>query len=119
MKNKQKEKHAVKKIFIETVPLILGVAAAYFFWENNVLLTVLFLLTITLILKTNYKQGDFFALFYGFIIGIIIEIIGTSVSGYQSFANPDFLGIPIWLPIAWAFGFMLMKRIGIIIYQSR
>ena len=52
---------------------------------------------------------------YGILVGIVVEVIGTQISGYQSFTKPDFGGIPIWLPIAWGYGFVAMKRIGFIL----
>ena len=54
-------------------------------------------------------------LIYGIIAGIVIEVIGTQVAGYQSFIKPDFAGIPFWLPVSWGYGFILMKRISLII----
>jgi len=70
-----------------------------------------------IVLEIKYYPGDFQALIYGFIIGLIVEITGNYFVGYQNFANPSFLGIPAWLPIAWAYGFMAMKRIGVLIYK--
>lgn len=106
-------------IFLETLPLLIGIFLTYLFWKNNIILLAVYLIAISIILKIKYQRGDLSALFYGFIIGLIVETIGTSVSHYQSFANPDFLGIPMWLPIVWAYGFMLMKRIGVIIYNTK
>ena len=106
-------------IFLETSPLLIGILLTYLFWKNNIILSIIYLVAILIILKVKYYQGDLFALIYGFVIGLLVETIGTSVSHYQSFANPDFLGIPMWLPIVWAYGFMLMKRIGVIIYDTK
>ncbi len=61
------------------------------------------------------KKIEFYILFYGLIAGFIIETIGTQVSGYQSFTQPDVLGIPYWLVVSWGYGFILMKRISLII----
>ena len=107
------------RIAMETMPLLIGIALAYLFWTNNALLTILYLAIIAAILFVRRFPGDVHALVLGFFIGLLIEVTGTSVSGYQSFMNPDFLGIPVWLPVAWAFGFMMMKRIGMIIHESR
>jgi len=64
----------------------------------------------------RHRDNSEFAIFiYGIIIGGLVEVIGTQVSGYQSFAEPDFLGIPMWLPVVWGYGFVAMKRIGIIL----
>ncbi len=107
------------QIFWETLPLLLGIILTGLLWKHNFLLTIIYLIVIAVILKIKHYHGDIHALIYGYVIGFIIETIGTSIAGYQSFTNPDFWGIPFWLPIAWAYGFMLMKRIGIIIYEAQ
>jgi len=106
-------------IFLETLPLLIGIFLTYLFWKNNIILLAVYLIAILIILKIKYQRGDLFALCYGFIIGLLVETVGASVSRYQSFANPDFLGIPMWLPVVWAYGFVLMKRIGVIIYDAK
>lgn len=111
-------KDAIVKIFLETVPILIGVVLTYFFWKNNFLLTVLFAALLAATLKIKYYPGDLFALLYGSAIGFALEVFQTSVAKFHSFSNPDFLGIPVWMPFVWGYGFMLMKRIGIIIYRE-
>lgn len=75
-------------------------------------------MVLTLGLINFHKDKTEFIIFaYGILIGIIVEVIGTQVSGYQSFTRPDFGGIPMWLPIAWGYGFIAMKRIGLILKE--
>jgi len=105
----------ISKIFLETLPVFGGILLSYLFWQNNLLLFTIYL-TLTFGLIYLHKDKSEFLIFaYGVIIGIIIEVVGTSISGYQSFTNPDFLGIPIWLPVVWGYGFIAMKRISLII----
>lgn len=103
------------KIFLETLPIVLGIFLSYLLWQNTVLLFLVYL-TFTLGLIYLHKDKTEFIIFaYGILIGILVEVVGTKVSGYQSFTKPDFLGIPIWLPIVWGYGFIAMKRIGAIL----
>ena len=103
------------KVFIETLPILFGILLSYLFWQNNVLLFIIYLV-LTLGLIYFHKDKTEFAIFtYGILIGAIVEVIGTQISGYQSFAKPDFGGIPMWLPIVWGYGFVAMKRIGFVL----
>lgn len=103
------------KILKETWPIIIGIVLSYFFWLDNYWLLGMYLV-ISLVLIWWHKDHTEYAIFgYGILIGLLVEIVGTEVSGYQSFTKPDFLGIPIWLPVAWGYGFVAMRRIGDII----
>jgi len=115
---KKRKPNYLYKIFLETIPLIIGVILTAILWKHNVLLSVLFIIIIIVVLEVKYQPGDFQTLLYGLVAGFIIEVTGNYIIGYQQFTNPNFLGIPIWLPVAWAYGFMVMKRIGVIIYKS-
>ncbi len=101
------------KILLETLPIFLGIVLSFLFWQNNILLFIIYL-TLTLILIYLHKDKSELIIFgYGTLIGIIVEVVGTKISGYQSFTKPDLFGIPLWLPIAWGYGFVAMKRIGL------
>lgn len=105
----------LRSIFLETMPILLGVVLSYFLWQYGVLLAVVYL-TLTLALIYAHKdKSELVIFFYGVLVGLLVETVGTSVSGYQSFAEPDFAGIPVWLPIVWGYGFIAMKRIGVIL----
>jgi len=113
----------MKKIWVhilwELAPILVGILLSYLFWRNNFLLAGIYLGLIGFLLKLKFQAGDWHALAIGFLVGLAVEVIGTSVSGYQVFVNPDFWGIPIWLPIAWAYGFLAMKRVGVLVHSSR
>ena len=103
------------KVFIETLPILFGILLSYLFWKDNVLLFIIYLV-LTLGLIYFHKDKTEFVIFaYGILIGVIVEVIGTQISGYQSFTKPNFGGIPMWLPIVWGYGFVAMKRIGFVI----
>ncbi len=71
-----------------------------------------------LIFFSKDRKVEMWIFFYGLTAGAFIEIIGTKISGYQNFENPDILGIPYWLLVAWGYGFVLMKRIGLILKNN-
>ena len=103
------------KVLIETLPILFGILLSYLFWQSNVLLFIIyFVLTLGLIYFHKDKT-ELVVFIYGILIGTIVEVIGTQISGYQSFTKPDFGGIPMWLPIVWGYGFVAMKRIGFVL----
>ncbi|MEK6837384.1 MAG: hypothetical protein AABX69_01925 [Nanoarchaeota archaeon] len=105
-------------ILLQTSPIAAGAVVTYFFWQNSIVLTTIFVGMVTALLLFTYQKGDIFALIYGTILGFLLEVFEIKVAGFHSFSNPDVLGMPFWMPIAWGYGFVLMKRIGIIIYKD-
>jgi hypothetical protein len=47
---------------------------------------------------------------FGAIIGLIAEVVAVHFGAWQ-YTNPSLLRVPIWLPIAWGFVVVLIKRI--------
>lgn len=105
------------KIFLQIIPVFFGLFFGSFLWHNNYILALVFLTIIIVMLLIKHYPGDIVALILGIVMGLVIEIIGTYFVGYQSFTNPDFFGIPVWLPFAWGYSLMVMKRIGVIVYE--
>lgn len=82
------------------MPLFVGILLSYLFWRSNLLLLIIYsVFVIGLIYFGKDKKTEFLIFVYGSIVGFIIETIGTQISGYQSFAQPDALGIPYWLVV--------------------
>ncbi len=105
-----------KQITIHSLPLAFGILLSYLFWRSNFILLAIYLaLVLFIILFGKDKKIELWIFIYGLIAGFIVETIGTQISGYQSFTQPDIWGIPYWLIISWGYGFILMKRIGLII----
>lgn len=103
-------------VLLHSIPLVLGIFLSYFLWRSNMLLLIAYLVaTAVVIVSGKDRRTESMVFIYGMVVGFIIETVGTSVSGYQSFANPDMLGIPLWLVVTWGYGFVLMKRVGLII----
>jgi hypothetical protein len=104
------------KILLHTLPLMAGVGVSYFFWRSNTTLFIIYaFLVLALILAGKDKKVESLILAYGLIGGFAIETFGTHISGYQSFSIPQIWGIPYWLVVSWGYGFILMKRVGLII----
>ena len=103
-------------ILFHSLPLAVGMLLSFFLWRSNMALLAAYITaTVTVILTGKDRKTETMIFCYGALVGLVIETIGTSVSGYQSFANPDLIGIPYWLVVTWGYGFILMKRVALII----
>ncbi|MBI2176571.1 hypothetical protein HYU40_04485 [Candidatus Woesearchaeota archaeon] len=111
-------KKAIAQIALETLPLLFGAVIAYFLWSHTVLFSVILLAMIGLLFSIKRLHGDIFAFGYGMLMGFVIEVFETDIAHIHTFAAADLFGMPLWMPIIWGYGFVLMKRIGIIIYED-
>ncbi len=104
-------------ILMQSTPVLamIGLIAVV---KNDYYLTVLYLLIIFISLVFSYQKGDYKYLLFGFFIMIISEYIFIS-TGVETFMRNSLFGImPLWLPILWAYAFLVMKR-SIIILGDR
>jgi hypothetical protein len=100
-----------KELIFEIVLFSVGIAAISLFYKNNILLTFLLIVAWLVGIKFWHKKHDVYFFISGAIIGPVGEIICIYFGVWQ-YTNPTFLGIPLWLPFAWGFATMLIKRIG-------
>ena len=72
-----------------------------------------FVLVVTLIMfaiRDHHREPFLFLLGLG--AGFIVEV-GTRVLGYQQvWTHASLFGVPLWLPILWGVGFVLITRLG-------
>lgn len=104
-------KRLEKELFLEIFLFAGGIATIILFFNHNVLLTFLLLFIWSIGIKFWHKKHDVYFFVTGAIIGPSAEIICISFGVWQ-YTNPTFLGIPLWLPFAWGFATMVIKRIS-------
>lgn len=100
-----------KELLFELFVFIICVAAISLLYMNNLMLSVVLLAVWGAALKFWHKKDDFVIFICGGIIGPIAEIVFVYFGVWQ-YANPTFLGIPVWLPLAWGFATILIVRVA-------
>lgn len=100
-----------KELLFDIVLFGVGILFIVLFYQNNILLTALLLVAWLFALKFWHKKHDAYFFIVGAIVGPIGEIIAIYFGVWQ-YANPSFLGIPMWLPFVWGLAIVLIKRIA-------
>lgn len=107
-----------KQIIANLFPFFLAAGLIYLFWrQSHLLLFLYFSVLIIEILLGRDRIGETKLVVWGIVWGFLLETIGV-LSGYHTFNNPDFMGIPLWLPIFWGYGFITAKRVSSIVYTG-
>ncbi|MHB0977966.1 MAG: hypothetical protein ACYC1K_00960 [Minisyncoccota bacterium] len=78
-------------------------------------LTIIALLFCALIFKVQIHKNEYKVFLLGLLIGSFIEIVLGLISRKQFWDDASLFGIPFWLPIAWAIGFVIITRVGMTI----
>jgi hypothetical protein len=100
-----------KELLFEVVLFSMGVSFISLFYKENLLLVALLILTWAIGVMFWHTKHDVYFFVIGAIVGPIGEIVCIHFGAWQ-YANPTFLGIPIWLPFAWGTATMMIKRVA-------
>jgi len=94
----------------EFVPFVLMLILTFIFnTEFGIFFIGIFLVFYTFWHK--YDKGEIYLFFIGIFIGLILELIGNVALG-QQWAEASFFRVPIWLPLFWGYGFVVIRRVG-------
>jgi len=100
-----------KELILDLILFCLGLTEISLFYMNNFLLIILLLITWLIGIKLWYEDYDIYFLLTGAVIGTVGEIVCIHF-GVWTYTNPTFLGVPVWLPLAWGLTTILIKRIA-------
>ncbi len=103
---------AVKKdLLLGFLILAFEILLFYFFWKENIVLTVLLLAISAVILLGFSSREEKVLYFVCFILGPIFDL--TLVPrGVWAYGNPFMFGVPLWLPFAYGIGTVMIVKIG-------
>ena len=102
-------KKKITHILANVIPIILMIALIPFI-TNDYMLALVYLIIIAVALALKCEKMDFLFLILGFFVMIASEYFFIS-TGVEVFQRQTLLNaMPIWLPVLWAYGFVVMKR---------
>lgn len=112
--NKMTLKEKILQICLNAIPIVVMIAIIPVF-KNDYVLAGIYVLIIAISFVIKYKKKDYLFLSCGFIIMMISEFYFIS-TGVETFNRDSLFGaMPIWLPVLWAYGFVAMKRVIVIL----
>mgnify|MGYP001614106934 CR=1 FL=1 len=107
----------IKEIVKQLLPFLAAFLVPIFS-SSEILFTFIVLLLIGISFKLSYVKNEEFVVLSGIIIGLIIEVVLGLVYRNQFWENASLIGVPIWLPLIWGYGFLIIRRIGNIIIKA-
>ena len=98
-------------ILFQIAPLFL-VLAVFIFTQHELIVTLCIAAMILGSFSIRYYAGEWKVLILGMLLGFTFEILGDLIYKAQYWENASLLGIPLWLPLMWGYGFIFIRRIG-------
>ena len=85
------------------------------FVQNDALLAIIYIAIIMVAFIIKREKGDSIFFFFG-LIGLFVSEYFFISTGVETFVRRSLFGImPLWLPILWAYAFVVIKRSIIIL----
>jgi hypothetical protein len=99
------------ELMVELAVFSLQVASIVLLWRNNLLLFVVMLVECLIALSLWHERYDlsFFLLIAG--LGSLAEAVFVCFGVWQ-YANPTFLGMPLWFPLAFGTSGLIGERLA-------
>ena len=111
------KKEALKEVLIELIPFLLALIIA-FYVKQEIAITIILAAVLLISFKMKYHKKEGLLLFTGIITGLIFEISGNFFYKLQYWSSGSIYGMPLWIPLLWGYGFILIRRIGNIIVRD-
>jgi len=113
----------IKAVIIELIPLFIAAIITSYLktitnFTGELLITLTYSLIILILFLTRYKKQELKIFIFGVIAGIIVEAWGKIILLFSWQTFNSIFPIPLWLPIAWGFAFIIMRRIGNIMLKK-
>ena len=90
---------------------VLNTLLIYYLWQNNIALTVIFIVISAFVLLKWADKEERIVYFASFVLGPIFDLI-LIPRGVWAWGNPSLFGIPLWLPLSYGILIVTAVKIG-------
>ena len=114
----------IKEVLIELIPFFIAIIITTPLQLTNpgptseVLMTLVYIILLISLFKIKYQIQELKLFFLGVICGIIVEGWGKIIFLFSWQKFNSLLPVPLYIPIAWGFAFIIMHRIGNIMIRK-
>jgi len=85
---------------VDKMSSLLTLIILIFFWQHSFLATALLVLVSAIALAYRFNKVKLLIFLAGFVLGPLSEMVMIHFGAWH-YSMPDFLGIPLWLPVTW------------------
>jgi uncharacterized membrane protein YoaT (DUF817 family) len=104
------QKQLFREFLMEIAALALLTASIVMLWRENTLLLIIVLAECLTVLWVWHERHDLYFFLIIATLSTIAEVVFVHFQVWQ-YANPTFLGVPLWFPVAFGAAALTGKRI--------
>ena len=113
----------IKDVFIELIPFFLAIfitspLSMLSGIKGELAITASYILIVIALFYIRYKKEELKLFLFGAVCGITVEGWGKILFLFSWQKFNSILPVPLYIPIAWGFGFIIMRRIGNIMIKK-
>lgn len=106
----------LRRLILNALPVLLMILLVPLV-RNDWLLTAIYVGIIAVSLLIKRDRRDWVVLLFGFAVMTVVEYVFVS-TGVEAFRRNSLFGLmPVWLPFLWAYGFVAIKRLVLILSE--
>jgi len=99
----------ILKIFLNTIPILIMIGLIPIV-KNDYWLALVYAAIVVVAWLIKYEKKEYIFLLFGFFGMMISEYFFVS-TGVENFNRNSLFGLmPVWLPLLWGYGFVVIKR---------
>jgi uncharacterized membrane protein YoaT (DUF817 family) len=102
-------KQLFRELVMEIAVLVLLIALIVMLWRDNTLLLIVMLAECLTVMWLWHERHDLYFFLTIAILSTIAEVVFVHFQVWH-YANPTFLGVPLWFPIAFGTAALTGKR---------
>ncbi len=109
-------KETLKRLLVHFTALIFAMLTVFLFWKNTVLTSIiLVVISIAMLIKAPKTDILFFAIVS--LSATVVESLTIS-SGAWVYSSQHIFNIPVWLPLNWGMGGIVVKDIYLFLKEK-
>lgn len=104
------------KIAINIVLAVLGILAVVTLWNTPFVLLGMVLLLIVVVFVLQPSRNVLAVFLFAALLGPMAEMLCVQAGAWR-YTNPQFFGIPVWLPFLWGLFGMAVYELSIVLQK--
>ncbi|MBR9677499.1 hypothetical protein GOV04_05130 [Candidatus Woesearchaeota archaeon] len=80
--------------------------------RDEILVSISLMVLLGVVFFFHREPREWIVFLVGLVLGVLLEVGSDQILKLQYWSEGMLLGVPLWLPLLWGLGFILIRRLG-------